>query len=129
MRNLTLKRVAFTLFFIAVIFSTPARAQSTVEELLLQGPALHAERNLTTITDELKALGGIEYVAFCPKMQVLMLKVDRRKQHNNQNILDVFTSKNYPVNIKVEVTISKIMNACEGIVLPGEQEPVIENPN
>ena len=121
MRKSTLKSASLALFIAIFGLCIPAHAQSTTEELILQSPGVHAERNLDAIISELVALNGISYVGFCPSQNVILLRVDRRKHGDDKYILDKFTGKQLEVHVKTGATILQVISACPNTILSSEE--------
>lgn len=121
MRKPTLTKAAFALFVAAFGFCIPAQAQATTEELLLQSPGVHVERNLNSIVSELEALSGITYVGFCENQNVILLRVDRRKHPNDKLILETFTQKQLEIHIKTGATIAQVIAVCPRVTLSSSE--------
>lgn len=123
-RRTTLKKATLALFIAAFGYCIPAQAQSTTEELILQSPGVHSERNLDAIISELKALNGITYLGFCENQNVIFLRVDRRKHPTDKLILEAFVQKKLEIHIKTGATIEQAIASCPKVVLPnGQQAP------
>jgi hypothetical protein len=116
MRNPYLKKVL--LGFALLLSISTLKAQSADEELVLQVPSVHADRNLSAMTTQLSSLGGVQYVAFCPAQQILILRIDRKIQVDDKNVLNVFTVQNYIVHIKTGVSAADIMSNCKDLLVP-----------
>jgi hypothetical protein len=117
MRNYTLKKAALALFIATLGFCIPSQAQTATEELILQSPGVHAERNLDEIIRELEALNGITYVGFCTNQNVILLRIDRRKHSDDRYILAAFTSRLLEVHIKTGASIEQVISACPNTIL------------
>ena len=116
MRKSTLKKEALALFIAACGFCIPAQAQEFSEELILQSPGVHAERNLGSIVSELETLGGITYVGFCQNQNVILLRVNRKIQPNDKPILEAFTQKLLEIHVKTG-TFTEVIAACPSMTL------------
>lgn len=117
MRRITLRKAALALSIAAFGYCIPAQGQSVTEELLLQSPGVHQERNLDGIINELETLGGISYVGFCPNQNIILLRVDRKIQHDDKLIMETFTQKKLEIHIKGSATHAQVIAACPSMHL------------
>ena len=123
-----MKRTISSLLLVAAgvfLLSAPASSfQNTYEELIIQVPGVHPDRNLEAVSGELTGLNGIIVTGFCPSQSLLLLKVDRKIQHDDKLLLEVFYTRKLEAHIKTGVTIQQVTEKCTGMVSSGDSTPV-----
>ena len=80
-------------------------------ELIIQIPDLN-EKNAESVETLILNEGGIVFLGYCEKMQVLMFNVDRNMHADNSFINPVLKQVPLDFNIKVDASIAQVQNSC-----------------
>ena len=108
--------LAGALFFVAQ-FIQAQTGESEYRELIVQVPGIVGTRGFPEIKSKLLALDGVHVVAFCETQQLIMLRIERKKQANNRPVFTAISDLQYRFHVKEGATISKAMDACKDMKL------------
>ncbi len=104
------------IFICFVFFVSDALAQTAAipsNELILRIHQSSVSREQPAFVPLLKSIDGVEFVDFCTNLQVVLLRVDRRKHQSNSEIYKVLTNNQYVFEEKIGAGISKVLLNCK----------------
>jgi len=87
--------------------------KETYKELIIGVPKV-SEKNLYLITNTINEYKGLQFVMFCPKDCIVLVKYDPRDFEKTGDILDIFKEKNInmPMFIK-EGSFKDVIDDCQ----------------
>ena len=99
-------------FFFAQ-WSSAQPAQTASRELIVQVPGIDGTRGFPEIRTKLINIQGVHVVAFCETQDLIMMKIEKKKQAENKPVFDAISELEFKFYVKEGATISKAMQTCK----------------